>query len=153
MMTSLTHAQRTDTVLHRGIGTVLVLLVIQFISGMVLNLYITLPPTHPGTGESYAPSIPWALAGGGGIVLAIHVATWIGLTIGGIILLVLGVRRRHRGYVLGTSIGLVSLLLAASGGLTFLNRGGDNTESLIMALGFLVAFVTYALTGYVTRGS
>lgn len=150
-MTSPTRSQRPDVLLRRGIGMVLVLLVIQFVSGMVLNLYIALPPTHPGTGDSYAPSIPWALAGGGGMVLAIHVATWLGLTIGGVVLLVLGVLRRSRGYLIGTSIGLVFLLGAASGGLTFLNRGGDNSESLLMALGFLGALVTYALTGYVTR--
>jgi hypothetical protein len=118
---------------------------------MILNLYITLPSTHPGTGESYAPSIPWALAGGAGIVLAIHVATWLCLTAGGVLVLVVGILRRRGGGMLGASLGLLFLLIAASGGLTFLNRGGANSESLIMALGFLAAFLTYGLTGYLTR--
>jgi hypothetical protein len=151
MMTSLPRTQQTDTLFRRSIGVMLVLLVIQYLSGMVLNLYVTLPPTHPGTGESYAPSIPWALAGGAGIVLAIHVATWLCLTAGGILVLLVGILRRRGGGMVGASLGLLSLLVAASGGLTFLNRGGANSESLIMALGFLAAFVTYALTGYVAR--
>jgi hypothetical protein len=37
-MPSPTRSQRTDSLLRRGIGTVLVLLVLQFVSGMVLNL-------------------------------------------------------------------------------------------------------------------
>lgn len=150
-MTSLPRTQQTDMLFRSSTGVILVLLVIQYLSGMILNLYISLPPTHPGTGESYAPSVPWALAGGGGIVLAIHVATWLCLTAGGILVLVVGILRRRSGAIVGASLGLLFLLVAASGGLTFLNRGGDNSESLIMALGFLAAFMTYALTGYLTR--
>jgi hypothetical protein len=149
-MTSLPRTQQTGALFRRSIGVILVLLVVQYLSGMILNLYVTLPSTHPGTGESYAPSIPWALAGGAGVVLAIHVAAWLCLTAGGIVVLVLGILRRRSGSIVGASLGLLFLLLAASGGLTFLNRGGDNSESLIMALGFLAACLTYALTAYVT---
>jgi uncharacterized membrane protein YdcZ (DUF606 family) len=107
-MTSHPQTQQTNTLFRRSIGVVLVLLVIQYMSGMVLNLYITLPPTHPGTGESYAPSIPWTLAGGAGIVLAIHVATWLCLTFGGILVLVVGILRRRSDSIVGASLGLLS---------------------------------------------
>jgi nitric oxide reductase large subunit len=145
-MNDTTRSQRNDALLRRGIGIVLALLVIQFVSGMVLNLYAVLPQTHPGTNGSYAPSIPWAIVGGGGLALAIHVVNWICLTLGGIAVLVLAILRHRRGDIVGTSLGLVFLLLAASGGLTFLNRGGEAAESLIMALGFLAAFAAYAMT-------
>jgi uncharacterized membrane protein len=118
---------------------------------MYLNLYAKLPDTHPGTGDSYAPSIPWALAGHAGIALAIHVTVWILLTIGSIALLVQGIMSKRKTFIVGTSFGLLFILMAGSGGLTFLNRGGDNKESMTMALGFILALVAYGMVLYKTQ--
>jgi hypothetical protein len=41
-------------------------------------------------------------------------------------------------------------LTAGSGGLSFLNRGGDDIESFVMAGGFILAFVAYGATMYRT---
>jgi hypothetical protein len=130
-----------------------VLLVIQFAGGMYLNFYTELPDTHPGAEGSYAPSIPWALAGHAGAALAIHVTVWILLTLDAIALLLPSIMGKHRVYIVGNSLGLLFILLSGSGGLTFLNRGGDDKESFMMALGFLFAFITYGVTFYKTKES
>jgi len=144
---------RRDLVLHRGTMVMLALLVIQFVVGMYLNLFVELPHSHPGTGDSYLPSVPWALAGGAGVALAIHVAVWILLTLGAIALVVRGAMSRRRAPIIGNSLGLLAVLFAGSGGLTFLNRGGNDGESLLMALTFMLALGAYAITLFVDRAA
>ena len=134
--------------LRRGLQVLLILLLVQFVLGMYLNLYTDLPKTHPGTQGSYAASIPWALAGGAGIALAVHIAVWIFLTIGSLAMLVRGIMSRRKALILGTSLGLLFILSASSGGLAFLNQGGENRESFIMAIGFIMAFIAYSLALY-----
>lgn len=134
-----------------GLVIIQILLVIQFIVGMYLNLYVTLPETHPGTRGSYAPSIPWALAGHAGVALAIHVTIWILLTIGSIALVIRGILSHRKAFIVGNSFGLVFILLTGSSGLSFVNRGGRNGDSLMMALGFILAIVSYSITFYKTK--
>lgn len=128
----------------------LALLLIQFVVGMYLNFYAELPANHPGIHSSYAPSIPWALAGHAGIALAIHVVVWILLTLGSIALLVRSMLCHHKSLIIGTALGLLFILMAGSGGLTFLNRGGADKESFMMALGFILALASYSVTYYKT---
>lgn len=134
-----------------GLVIIQILLVVQFIVGMYINLYVTLPKVHPGIQGSYAPSIPWALAGHAGIALAIHVTTWILLSIGSIALVVRGILSHRKAFIVGNSLGLLFILLAGSGGLSFVNRGGQNGDSLMMALGFILAIVSYSITFYKTK--
>jgi len=142
---------RQNLVLQRGTMVMLGLLVVQFAVGMYLNLFVTLPESHPGTGDSYLPSIPWAVAGGAGVALAVHVVVWVLLTLGAVALVVRGAMSRRRAPIIGNSLGLLFVLFAGSGGLTFLNRGGDDHESLLMALSFMLALGAYAITLYVDR--
>lgn len=144
-------SQGQATALRRGTLVVLALLVIQFIVGMLINFYTKLPDTHPGTQGSYAPSIPWALGGGGGVTLAIHVGIAILLLLGSLALFVRAIMSRRKAVIVGMSIGLFFILAAFSNGLTFLNRGGNDTESLGMSLAFIFSLVTYAVTFYLTR--
>lgn len=134
-----------------GLVIIQALLVIQFIVGMYLNFYANLPDSHPGTSGSYAPSIPWAIAGHAGVALALHVSIWILLTIGSIALVVRSALSHRKALIVGTSLGLLFILMAGSGGLSFLNRGGQDKESFIMALGFILAIVSYSVTFYKTK--
>ena len=127
------------------------LLVVQFVVGMYLNFFVKLPDSHPGTTGSYAPSIPWALGGHAGVALTIHIALWILLTLLGVGLLVSGIMIHRRAYIVGSSLGFVFILLAGSGGLNFLNHGGSDTESMIMAIGFILALAAYGMTLYKTK--
>lgn len=141
-------ASKNYTVIHKGIPFILVLLFVQFVVGMYLNFYAQLPPEHPGVHGSYAPSIPWVLAGHAGIALAVHVAIWILLTLGSIALLIRSVLARNKRLIVGTAAGLFFIFVAGSGGLTFLNRGGADKDSFMMALGFMLALTSYAITYY-----
>lgn len=144
-------AQKNEIIIQRGMVFIMALLVIQFIVGMYLNFYTDLPKVHPGTSGSYAPSIPWAIAGHAGIALAIHVTNWILLTIGSIALVIRSIISHRKALIVGTTLGLLAILMAGSGGLTFLNRGGQNSESFTMAIGFILAIVSYAVTFYKTK--
>jgi hypothetical protein len=144
---------RADAVLRTGTMVMLGLLVVQFCVGMYLNLFVELPATHPGVGGSYAPSIPWALSGAAGVALAIHVTIWILLTAGAIALVVRGAQSRRKALIVGNSLGLALVLSAGSGGLTFVNRGGDDHQSLLMAVSFILALGAYAITLYVDQMS
>ncbi len=151
VMKPITKFQLQPTFLRGGMLVVLALLVIQFIAGMLINFYTQLPDTHPGTQGSYAPSIPWALGGGGGVMLTIHVGNAILLLLGSIALFVLTIMSRRKAIIVGMSIGLFFILAAFSNGLTFLNRGGNDTESLGMSLAFIFALITYGVTFYITQ--
>jgi hypothetical protein len=144
-------AQRQPAFLRGGMLVVLALLVGQFIAGMLINFYTKLPDSHPGTQGSYAPSIPWALGGRGGVALAIHVGIAILLLLGSIALFVRAIVSRRKAMIVGMSVGLFFILAAFSNGLTFLNRGGNDTESLGMSLAFVFALITYGVTFYVTQ--
>jgi hypothetical protein len=137
--------------MRSGMVKGMALLVLQFMVGMYLNFFVELPAQHPGTDGSYAPSIPWALSGGGGIALVLHVVLWIVLTTGALALLIRAVRSKTRRYIIGCSAGLFWIVLAGSGGLNFLNRGGSDGDSMGMAIGFILALVTYAVLFYQTR--
>jgi hypothetical protein len=150
-MKQTTISQWRPAFLRRGMLVVLALLVIQFIAGMLINFYTRLPDAHPGTQGSYAPSIPWALGGGGGVTLAIHVGLAILLLLGSIALFILAIISRRKAMRVGMSIGLFFILAAFSNGLTFLNRGGNDTESLGMSLAFIFALITYGVTFYITQ--
>lgn len=136
--------------LRKGLVFIMVLLVIQFIVGMYLNFYADLPKVHPGESGSYAPSIPWALAGHAGIALAVHVTVWILLTVGSIALVVRSILAHSKSLIVGTALGLLFILMAGSGGLTFLNRGGADSASFMMAVGFILALISYGVTFYKT---
>ncbi|HSX16706.1 MAG TPA: hypothetical protein VLH86_01235 [Patescibacteria group bacterium] len=142
--------QTSDSMIRHNVAGLLVLLVVQFIVGMYLNFYTELPDSHPGTSGSFAPSIPWVLANHAGLALVIHVIVWILLTVGGIAVLVRAILSRRKAYIVGSSVGFLFILMAGSGGLSFLNRGGADKDSFMMAIGFIVALVAYGVTFYKT---
>ena len=146
-MNSDSDAKKQYRLMRIGLVTMLSLLVIQFFIGMYLNLYVELPKIHPGTTGSYAPSIPWALAGNAGFALALHVVIWMMLTLGGIALLVRAFISRRVALIVGNALGFVFLLAAGSGGLGFLNRGTE-IESYMMAGGFILACIAYGAALY-----
>jgi hypothetical protein len=53
-------------------------------------------------------------------------------------------------WVSASLIGSVGLILAALGGVGFVNSG-EATSSLVMALGFLLALIAYGMVLYLTR--
>jgi hypothetical protein len=130
--------------------SMVVLLVAQFVAGIVANLYVKIPATIPGT-KAGKPDIGWALAHGPAD-LRIHVGLAILLVAAALVMAGLGIATRRAAWVITTLTGLLMILVATSGGLGFLS-GGSNASSLQMALGFMGAFLSYATGFYITRTS
>jgi hypothetical protein len=132
----------------------LVLLIIEFILGEITNLFVQIPSTHPGTASSSSPGLVsglgWSLTPSGLLALQVHGALGLLLILLSLVLIGLAIARRSRAWVITSLIGSVGLILAALSGVGFVNTG-EATSSLVMALGFLLALIAYALGLYLTR--
>src|SRR6266567_4367491 len=110
----------------------LVLLVLQYILGMIANLEAQLPSGN---------ALGWVF--GHSIIIQLHIYNGTLLIV---VALVLSIVARHLAGVIAAMAGLVLLILAWLSGVQFLSSQ-DNSSSLLMALGFMGAFVAY-LVGY-----
>lgn len=127
----------------RVLAAVLALLLLaQFLSGMVVNLYVQIPRGHPGaTGSDYFQGllhgVPWAVLHGG-VPLQVHAALGLLLIVGALLLVVLAIGRRRRVWLGASLVGTGGLVGAGFNGGSFLNDG-HAVSSLLMSLGFAVA--------------
>ncbi len=132
----------------------LVLLILEFITGEITNLFVTIPSAHPGTALSsspgFVPGLGWPLTQSGLLALQVHGAPGLLLILLSLVLIGLAIARRLWAWVIISLIGGGGLILAALSGVGFVNSG-EATGSLVMALGFLLALIAYALGLYVTR--
>lgn len=147
-----THA--ASRALRSVCAAILLLLAIQFLAGMVVNLFVTLPAVHSGTNapeyfSGVAQGVVWALTAGGW-ELQLHAVLGLVLFLAAIALLLLAIAARQRAWIISAGIGLLGIMAAGFNGASFLNYGHD-FSSLLMSIGFLVAVVAYALGVYVAR--
>lgn len=129
-----------------------ILVVTQVAVGMVVNLYVTVPKHHPGaepsnyfTGSSR--SVAWAISHAPA-ALAVHAALGLALVL---IALALAIRALllRAGWVAFATVLAAGLVIGAGfNGASFLDFGGMNISSLLMALLALGALVCYLLGGY-----
>lgn len=132
-----------------GAAVSLALLAVQFLLGMITNLYISLP-SH-SYGGAFAMRAMMSASGGARALFTLHMMLGPLLVIAGFATLVTaGVSRRHRDVVLSTA-GLLGILVAGYAGLSFLMGGGGNAASLVMSVGFLAAFSAYFAQLSLTR--
>ncbi|HEX9057714.1 MAG TPA: hypothetical protein VF818_09295 [Ktedonobacterales bacterium] len=134
-------------------GTLLVL-ALQFLVGMVVNLYVQIPASHPGTNapeyfSGVAQGVVWALSDGAWS-LKLHAVVGLLLFIAAIVMLVFAIMLRRRAWIIATVVGLLGIMSAGFNGASFMNYGHD-FSSLIMSTGFLIAVIAYAVGFYVTR--
>lgn len=141
----------------RALAAVLALLLLaQFLSGMVVNLYVQIPQGHPGaTGSDYFQrllhGVPWAVLHGG-VPLQVHAALGLLLIVGALLLVVLAIGRRQRVWLVTALVGAGGLVGAGFNGGSFLNYG-HAVSSLLMSLGFAVALAAYGVGLSVTRAA
>lgn len=133
----------------------LILLALQFVAGMILNLFVQLPRSHPGTtgGDYFArswASLLWALSGGGGWSLIVHASLAVILFLVTLALFVRSLVGRVRGWRWGSGIAWFFTFGALFNGLSFADYNED-FSSMIMASCWLV--VVIALVILVTRGA
>jgi quinol-cytochrome oxidoreductase complex cytochrome b subunit len=122
------------------------MLAIQFILGMILNLYVKLPKVHPGTTGNFfsraVHSFGWAVTNGAGIALLLHVIIAAGLLLGSLTLVFRAAAARSKPWLAVSIVGALAIITALTNGLAFIGYDND-TASFIMAIGFITATVAY----------
>ncbi|MCL4352303.1 MAG: hypothetical protein M1318_06635 [Firmicutes bacterium] len=128
------------------------LLLIQFLFGMYTNLFVILPriPKPSGPGGFFAHMGSMMSVGIRDPVFLVHMIMGPFLVLGALITLIVAIMGMFRPAIILSSLGLVFVLTAGYGGLTFFMDGQHNSLSFVMALGWLGALTTYFIAWGVT---
>jgi len=118
--------------LRRSSLGVVAMLIVQFILGMIYNLYGTAPTSAKPVGLFSSPD------------LALHVILGIVLFLAAVGQLVQAIGARHKLSIWLSAIGLLSILGAGFAGLGFAGSGADGA-SLGMSLAFATALACYVV--------
>jgi hypothetical protein len=134
------------------LGT-LIFLMIQFLLGIAVNLFVTIPTNHPGANPpeyfgGVVQSVTWAILHGH-ILVILHASVGLLLVLNALGLLVAAIRVRQRDLITVTGFGLFGVLAAGFNGGSFLNYNQD-FSSMLMATFFAIAVVAYAVGLLVT---
>ncbi|MGH2515008.1 MAG: hypothetical protein ACRDHP_05070 [Ktedonobacterales bacterium] len=135
--------------------TTFFLLLAQFLIGMLVNFYVTIPSSHPGANPSnYFVGViqgnGWALLMQGIFTLRLHVVLGLLLGLSAIALIWLAAVTRERAWIIASVVGFLGVLGAGFNGASFMNYGFD-VSSLIMSIFFVIAVCAYAIGLYTTR--
>jgi hypothetical protein len=127
-----------------------VLLLAQFLVGMVVNLYVSIPAAHPGANAAdffpgIGSAIAWAISRGA-LALAAHVVLGLALIAMSLSHIITAASIGRRSWVVLSTAGTLFLVGAAINGASFVNYGHD-VSSLIMSGCFLLALFCYAACG------
>jgi hypothetical protein len=125
---------------------VCILLVAQYLLGMVANLFATIPARHPGANASNyfsgsASGLGWVIPSGPAW-LAAHASLGLALGLAALASLVLTWGLGGRACTLLSALGLLTIIGAGFNGLSFLDYG-HNFSSMIMAGLWAAALVCY----------
>ncbi len=124
--------------LRRSSLAVLVLIVAEYLIGMYVSLYVTVPKADHGAALGRAISA-------GPAILSIHAAVGLLLTVGALRVLVQAIRARHRGVTALAAAGVLALAFASVAGASFTSTG-DTADSMAMAVMTGIALLCYAVT-------
>jgi hypothetical protein len=131
-------------------------LIVQFLAGMWVNLFVTIPDVHPGAKpDEYfsgsAQSVVWAITQSGLPALVFHALLGLLLVLGSLSLAI-QVRRLHRRSLTAAGIlGFLLVLGAGFNGASFLDFGED-FSSMIMATLFALALACYVSILFILAG-
>lgn len=130
-------------------------LIVQYVIGMVLDFFIELPASHPGTADgSYLSRVwegfTWALTGSGSPALAAHVGIATLLVLGGIATLGFAIAGRNKIWIIAASFGLLGIVAAWLNGIEFINTGLDK-HSFAMAIAFMISLFSYGAGLYCAK--
>jgi len=140
---SKTQAARPETPagparLRRSSLAVLVLIVAEYLIGMYVSLYVTVPKADHGAGLGRTISA-------GPAILSIHAAVGLLLAIGALGVLVQAIRGRRWGMTALAAAGALALAFASVAGASFTSTG-DTADSMAMAVMTGIALLCYAVT-------
>jgi len=130
--------------LHGTFLVTLILLVIQYIFGMIVNLYVQFPNTlSNGNGWGWAMTHTF--------VVPVHVILGTTLLVVALVGLGMSIWKRRIPEILVAVLGFAMIVFAWISGATFLASGQQNGVSLQMALGFIGAVIAYGVGCYIAR--
>jgi hypothetical protein len=137
---------------NQFLGT-LIFLIIQFLLGMAVNLFVTIPANHPGASPpeyfgGVVQSVTWAILHGH-VLLQVHAVLGLLLVLNALGLLIAAIKTRAGDLIWVTSLGLFGVLAAGFNGGSFLNYNQD-FSSMIMAIFFAWAVIAYAVGIFLT---
>ena len=122
------------------------LLLVQYLLGMVANLYVIIPARHPGAGAhdyfiGAASGLAWVITDGPAWAAA-HAAFGLALVLAAFASIALTRRQGGRMAVVLSVLGALAILGAGFNGASFLNYGHD-FSSMIMAGLWALALACY----------
>jgi hypothetical protein len=130
----------------------LVMLIVQFAIGVVVNLYVTVPAADKG---GFFGALGKALSNGPA-ALASHAGLGLLIVLAALALIVRAIIIRHVPTIVLSVLGLLSIGAAAANGIRFVSNGGSDNASLSMALAAAGAMLWYSISLFVlsnTRSS
>lgn len=116
------------------LSAMLGLLSLQFLLGIVANLYVTFPESTDKATLWHAAWSHWSTAA--------HAILGVLIVLLGLVVLIKAIRLRQGNFSALAIIGFIMLLVAAFGGEEFVSTQKD-AYSLVMAIGFIVAMGIY----------
>ena len=129
-----TKVQTTRRVLRsQGLG-MLFALTVQYILGMIANLFVQFPDT---TVEGQLWEFAWTQ-----ISLALHIILGMLLLVSAIVMLIRALNDKDRVWTIAGSIGLTGILVASYAGVRFIPTQ-DGPYSLLMSIAFIIALLAY----------
>jgi len=123
---------------------ILVLLVIEFVLGMVTAVFVQFP-------DSLTNGNAWAWSMSQSPAVLVHVIVGTLLFLAALVVLVLGFLLHSRTTVLTGVLGFAAILVAYLSGSTFLADISQDVYSFTMALGFIGAAVVYGVGYHLLR--
>ncbi len=154
MQRTVTRTAASDKTLRFLALVGLLLLVIEFLFGMLVNLFVPIPTPLPGTTPSTSGNVlhglAWSLGQTSMPMLLLHVVLGLVLVLISLALLVLSLVARRGRWVAVSLIAAGGIIIATLSGASFV-ESGVAASSLVMSIGFLLALIAYALGLYVTR--
>jgi hypothetical protein len=132
----------------------LIILIVEFLLGMAVNLFVTITRDHPGANPpeyfgGVVQSVTWATLHGP-VLLILHSILGLLLVLNGFGLLIRAIRMRTRNLISVTAFGTFGILAAGFNGGSFLNYNED-FSSMLMASFFAIAVVAYSVGLYLTE--
>jgi hypothetical protein len=142
-----------ETRFHATLAFALGALIIQFLLGMAVNLFVTIPTDHPGANPpeyfgGVVTSVSWAILHGG-LWLTLHAVWGLLLVLAALGTLVQAIGLRGGGRITLAALGFVGVLAAGFNGGSFLNYHAD-FSSMLMAVGLALAMSAYVALLYRT---
>ena len=118
------------------------LLVLQYVLGMVTNMWVQFPQTDQvnqlwDAARAQLPSLA-------------HIILGVLLLAGAIIFVIRAASQHRRNWIVSSALGVTAILVAAFGGATYVSSQSD-AWSMVMALGFIGAVLAYGWGLYATR--